>query len=289
MGFHAIDFLSDQPKNYIFRKTSNKTNLGGILSLLYLLVFLIIALSYFVFYALKDDYSIEYLQNEKIINQKEFENYYYDPKYNPKFEFNLLLFQEYNREKYRVEERYHLFDKTFDDNDNPLKNDSGSFNKSVRSFEFSILYDCLDKNNTNCDVDRDYTLSNEIKLNFLYHGFILDHQNKSAPLYINTKTYYRHEAGFKYDYPMKYRYRWNIIKYEEEKGFFSIFDGFHEENEDYRKEIGASIKGKETHNLAEEYGEQNLFVVVSDSNTNEKHFYKIIGEIEFYFDYEHYE
>ena len=67
MGFHAIDFLSDQPRNFIFQKTSNKTNLGGILSLIYLIVFLIIAVSYFVFYALKDNYSIEYLLNQRTI------------------------------------------------------------------------------------------------------------------------------------------------------------------------------------------------------------------------------
>ncbi len=74
MGLHAIDFLSNQPRNFIFQKTSNKTNLGGILSLIYLIVFLIIAVSYFAFYALKDNYSIEYLQNEKAPTKKSSKN-----------------------------------------------------------------------------------------------------------------------------------------------------------------------------------------------------------------------
>lgn len=287
MGLHAIDFLSDQPKNFIFQKTSNKTNLGGILSLVYLIVFLIIAISYLVFYFIKDNYSIEYLQHEKIISKEEHKKYLYDPKYNPKFNFNFYLFEE-NKEGRYCKQDFQLYDRTHGD-DNPLKNYSGSFDKTVQSFDFYIVYDCLDKNNTNFDFDRTYALSNEVKLAFWYHGYILDHQNKSSPFYINTESIYSYTVPFKYDYPLQYRYKWNIIKYKEEKGFFSIFDGFQEKNEDYGKEVGISIKVLETHNLANEYGKQDLYLDYSNSKTNETHLYKILGEIKFYIDYNHYE
>ena len=50
---NALDFISESPRNYIFHKSSNKTNLGGILTLIYLIIFIIIIFVYFVNYLKK--------------------------------------------------------------------------------------------------------------------------------------------------------------------------------------------------------------------------------------------
>ena len=47
---HRLDFLSGAPKTFIFEKSSNKTNLGGVFTLIYLIIVLIISLAYIVDY-----------------------------------------------------------------------------------------------------------------------------------------------------------------------------------------------------------------------------------------------
>ena len=43
---NALDFISDSPKVCIFQKSSNKTNLGGILTLIYLIILVLIIIAY---------------------------------------------------------------------------------------------------------------------------------------------------------------------------------------------------------------------------------------------------
>ena len=43
---NALDFISEQPKVHIFGKLSNKTNLGGILTLLYIIALILISVAY---------------------------------------------------------------------------------------------------------------------------------------------------------------------------------------------------------------------------------------------------
>ena len=54
-----FDFLSEYPKLFIFKKESNKTNFGGILFLIYIILMIIISLVYILDYALNEKYSIE--------------------------------------------------------------------------------------------------------------------------------------------------------------------------------------------------------------------------------------
>ena len=41
-----LDFLSGAPNTFIFEKNSNKTNLGGVFTLIYLIIVLIIFIAY---------------------------------------------------------------------------------------------------------------------------------------------------------------------------------------------------------------------------------------------------
>ena len=66
MGLHRIDFFSNSPKNYIFQNSSNKTNFGGVLILIYICLFIFIFTYYIIEYKLKEDYSIEYLHYEDL-------------------------------------------------------------------------------------------------------------------------------------------------------------------------------------------------------------------------------
>ena len=55
----AIDFLNSSPHYFIFQKESNKTNFGGILFLIFLILMFFISLLYILDYALNEKYEIE--------------------------------------------------------------------------------------------------------------------------------------------------------------------------------------------------------------------------------------
>ena len=92
MGFHKLDFLSIAPKNLIFQNTSNKTNFGGILTLFYIFVVLIISVYYLLDYMAKDNFSIEYIRYSRDSNNfyKRNEDFN-DARYNPYFEFRFEI------------------------------------------------------------------------------------------------------------------------------------------------------------------------------------------------------
>ena len=65
MGLNKLDFLSPPPKAFIFQENSNKTNFGGVFSLIYFLIFIILSIYYLSLYILDDNYSLEYFFMKK--------------------------------------------------------------------------------------------------------------------------------------------------------------------------------------------------------------------------------
>ena len=63
---NAFDFISDSPRTYIFQKSSNKTNLGGILTLFYLIILALIIFLYLYDYFKNyyQKYEVSYFYNQ---------------------------------------------------------------------------------------------------------------------------------------------------------------------------------------------------------------------------------
>ena len=57
---HVLDFLNASPHNYIFQKSSNKTNFGGVCFFLCIITIIIMGIYFIVDYKRKDYYSIDY-------------------------------------------------------------------------------------------------------------------------------------------------------------------------------------------------------------------------------------
>ena len=57
---HSFDFISQSPQVFIFEKSANKTNLGGIFSFIYIIIVIIISLLYLFDYISNDKYNVEY-------------------------------------------------------------------------------------------------------------------------------------------------------------------------------------------------------------------------------------
>ena len=92
---HRLDFLSGAPKTFIFEKSSNKTNLGGVFTLIYLIIVLIISLAYIVDYEVNPKYEAQFssehffnFDEEYMINKRKNE------KLNPELSFRFRLASE---------------------------------------------------------------------------------------------------------------------------------------------------------------------------------------------------
>lgn len=82
---HFLDFISDSPKLFIFQKESNKTNLGGIFFLIYLILVILIFVFYIHDYKEKEKFTFSYAFIEELVWPDEEERRLNSPEYNPKF------------------------------------------------------------------------------------------------------------------------------------------------------------------------------------------------------------
>ena len=84
---NPIDLISNSPRAYIFQKISNKTNLGGFLTLIYFIFLISLFVIYFYDYSVYEKYEYHdfykfFESNKQIMEKKE------DPEYNPPINFS---------------------------------------------------------------------------------------------------------------------------------------------------------------------------------------------------------
>ena len=98
-----LDFLSGAPKTLIFEKSSNKTNFGGSLTILYLIILLVIIIIYMVNYAINPKYSVLYTYEHQFNADTEYINKRYNnTDLNPKITFNFKMSEDYNASHFGV-------------------------------------------------------------------------------------------------------------------------------------------------------------------------------------------
>ena len=232
---NTLDLISDSPRLYIFQKGSNKTNLGGILTIVYFIILILIFMAYLYNYLNGDDYQYSYFYKSINLEKRERlkkENENYNPEINIQFEIrdkdNKIPEEKFS---FLLNSPKFLF----------IKGTEFSVTANVDKFELFILYDNnADNNNNNNNNNNDKDKDNEFNLNIYYESKILDHENKTSPvknsiISINQKFFisntYILEAY------------WGIYNYEEEKGIFSkIFDSIIDSVNEYKFSIIDDIK-----------------------------------------------
>ena len=277
MRLNGFDFLTSAPQNFIFQRKSNKTNFGGVLSFIYLLIFLTITSFYLVSYYNEDDYSIQYLYQEKILTNKEKREMINSTRYNPYFNFSLNLTVVQDK---KLEDRIKILgtNKFFA----PEINKSKSHKLRLKDIDWYIAYECLDDNETQC-LNELYMLGyRSIALRLYYNGFTLDHQNKTSPLYRKNGEGISHSLTLIYELfnPTRRYERFNLIRYKEQKGFFSMLEN--EEDNDY---IGLGIQSSDYSEMNSLYGSRDIFVYSLKNDTILTN--RIIGRVVFDIDFNH--
>lgn len=115
---------------------------------------------------------------------------------------------------------------------------------------------------------------------------MLDHQNKTAPLYRLNGDLVSHWFRPEFDIfnPSRQVHTWNTIRYKDEKGFFSIFKN--DEDNDY---IGLGMKSYDYSEMSGLNGDKKIFVRSYDAKSKSLHNYKVIGRLKFEVDFFHYD
>ena len=222
-----IDFISQPPNNFIFQKESNKTKLGGLLSIIYIIFALLIFLLYISKYFLNDPYEIvSFISQEKSINTRELvEKFRKSEKYNPILNLTFTLRDYYYK---NLSDRFIVYDYQrgiYIERDKTIQ-------RRANDLHFVILYMC--SNQTDCEIAAEDT-SVLYLLTVQYDEFYTDPQSDIPIKRIENKI---KVEPFVFNSAVKLRalFRWNIIRYENTKGLFDIFEK-KEENDILKNKI----------------------------------------------------
>ena len=220
---HSFDFISQSPSLFIFKKEANKTNLGGILFLIYILICFGIFLFYLLDYLNNEKFEIQYTFNYNFILNDEYKQMLNDEELNPYIDYVVQLKDENDR---------YLSDNFIISNKKEQIHTNGPelyYSGRASEIELDVLYKCI--NATNCNLreeDKRYTYF--IKFGYSYK-FIF-HQNNSSPVQKRKGIYEMKTFQFSFYNVIKKNLEWQIFRYKDIGGLFS--------NE--KEYIGGSIK-----------------------------------------------
>ena len=137
-------FISDSPRIYIFQKSSNKTNLGGVLTLIYLisLVLIIFLYLYDFFKNYYQKYEVTYFYNQfrdKVYRDEQ------KKEFNPLIDLSFKVVDEMGES---LTEEFGIFlnDKN-GENGKTLKMGE-NITKNIDDFKIMVIYKCPDNNCT---------------------------------------------------------------------------------------------------------------------------------------------
>ena len=211
---HSLDFLSGTPKYFIFQKGANKTNLGGILTLVYALIIISIIFVYLYDYFSGNKYIVESSLIEELIDEKQREELLSKNEINPEIKFNINLL-DYDAKN--LSENFIIRDiKT------KKKISRGSFFKSrVSDVGFYIEYVCQ---NENCEKSKEEDTYFNYWVSIGYQGFTIDHQSKDFPIKNDENLFFNEYYPFLFENILIRKIYWENIRYKEEiSGFTKLY------------------------------------------------------------------
>ena len=266
-----IDFISGAPKTFIFQQDSNKTNLGAILTVLFIIAILLIMTSYIYEYFANDKYVVSYFYNEVFYDENEKTEIYNNKDLYPDLSYELYL-EHLGGNKDLLEDIIIL--DSF--NNNPKEIPLGEkITTSISDLFFVLLYKCKTVNNViDCSlrVNKSEINFNFFALDIYYDGYFCDHQNPDSPIRRQENYYiFPFIIGDIIDY---YLFDWKIIKYEEENSFSGMLRST-------KETYGGMITRKEKVSFPSEglpfYGKRN-------EETGDIEHYKIVAIMQYYKD-----
>ena len=214
-----LDFLSNSPQTFIFHKSSNKTRFGGILTIIYILFILIMAIVYFYDYYKNDKYIISYNQYRTPNNFTDEKDA--DPRYNPTLKFS---FDVTNNQRKNLSDNLILLDSF---TGLQVERDK-LIEYKVSETQILVLYNCTDMICNIRDEDSNGNLITDglplfyFGFNFSYYDFNFEDDDEPIKLSENTK---RVRVGFNPKISQVIEYYWQVAKVTEEPGILDRLIG----------------------------------------------------------------
>ena len=264
-----IDFISQGPQLSIFKEDANKTNLGGFLYLIYIIVLILLAIIYLFDYISNEKYEYDYTLVKRTLDQEiededmnstlysDLDCWFVLGKDGSNMEKNNitgnenfvmvdvpLLKNKAETAKDREEDGYLVINKKDNDEEYIIKpGDNIENKKKIGDFALGVLYRC---DGENCNIrEEDKINETSYYLYMGYKGFKLDHQNPDKPIQpLPKNTYWFETVQFLENTNIVYFF-WGLIQYDEEKGIFSkTYDNMVGNSNTY---YAGNIKSKETY------------------------------------------
>ena len=151
---HKLDFISGAPKTFIFQQESNKTNLGGLITILFFIAMIIIIYAYLHEYFVNDKYTASYSYNTTFYSPEEQEEYLENDELYPDLNFSIYIPNERIRNNTKV----------FTNNGKPISLDEDSYTKmKITDIFLEIYFKC--KNDSFCGIpEEEKTLADRFNL-----------------------------------------------------------------------------------------------------------------------------
>lgn len=232
---HFLDFISDSPKNYIFHKGSNKTNLGGIISLIYLIILLLIFIGYLYDYFVNNSY--EFTSYYKYINETDMQNEENKEEFNPMINFMFFIYNATGKKvndselkKFNENFVFCKYDKFFESTEKYICEELepfGNYTQRVKDIKIVIGYRCKtnDDGVKEClpeEEEEEYYNYHPLLFTILYKNKMLDYESSGFPIK-NTDRFFIYSFN-PFSYEM-FHIKWDVFNFEEKKGIFSrLFD-----------------------------------------------------------------
>ena len=220
---HSLDFISKSPHLFIFQKSSNKTNLGGVLFFIYVVACLTIFLYFLLDYTKNNKYNIlyTYIYNDTLV--KDNEDMLKNDTLNPEINGYFFLYNNTKTKEY-LNKNFMLVNHR----EKKASHEILHFKEKVSEIDIGVYYRC---DNENCSLRKEDKLPFYI-FQFSYIPYLFSHQNKSSPIYQDPSLFFSLRFEFSFNIKIKQNLEWQIIKYIDKGGLFS-------EGKEY---IGGSIK-----------------------------------------------
>jgi len=280
---HPLDIISNSPNLYILRKESNKTNFGGFLFLIYLIIIITIFVYYIIDYTKNDKYIIQSFNHYNIKTKEEKEERNKNDFYNPTINFTLSTSVYFDGYFFNLLQIY--------DNKKEKFIEKGSkFSTKINDFDIIIIYEC---NNLNCSDylellehlrDDEFDIPSYY-LYIAYDGFTLDHQNENKPIIKtedNNKMLFRRFELLNLNKTTNITYNWKNILYTEKKGYFQKDSndscGYIDSYNSYYYDIPLRIRLNETED--KKYLLLSEFTFNNDNTQYIEYFRKRVSELD---------
>ena len=222
MAIRILDFLSQPPNNFIFRRDSNKTFIGGLLSIIYFIFAFLVSLIYYIGYRRSLPYEItSYIAQDKVLNDIQKEKFKNSDKYNPTLKFKFTM----DFDGKQLSDKFILYDT----NQKKIIGRNETIERRVNDLDIYVLYKCK-KGGHNCEIE-DEDRKSSYNLRVYYQDYYIYPQTNKNAIELYDKDYFaKRTVYFSPEVKLMSSFRWSIVRCKDE-GIFQLLKSKNEQKD----------------------------------------------------------